>query len=309
MAEEHEALTSAFSGLGVDESSLLTVITKWRKQPDKRRGFRSSSPFFKPHGSFERCEDDFVRSLKVEFARFKNITVLWAMHPWERDARWIHHVLHKAHPFSIIVEIACTRSSDELLGARKAYHALFHHSIEEDVAYRVKENYCSLLVGLVSAYRYEGSRVDEDIAKSEAKALGHAIKNAGTKDPVENYEVIRILTTRSKTHLIETFRHYSGIHGKSIEQDFADESCLGETVRCLGSSASYFSKVIDKAFGEEADKNAKDALTRVVVSRSDVDMEEIKAVYEKQYKAKLEDKIAKNTRGNYRDALLSLVGM
>lgn len=78
--------------------------------------------------------------------------------------------------------------------------------------------YLQLLVGLVSAYRYEGSRVDEDIAKSEAKALGHAIKNAGTKDPVENYEVIRILTTRSKTHLIETFRHYSGIHGKSIEQ-------------------------------------------------------------------------------------------
>lgn len=38
-------------------------------------------------------------------------------------------------------------------------------------------------------------------------------------------------------------------------------------------------------------------------------MEEIKAVYEKQYKAKLEDKIVKNTRGNYRDALLSLVGM
>lgn len=74
----------------------------------------------------------------------QNVTVLWAMHPWERDARWIHHVLHKAHPFNIIVEIACTRSSDELLGARKAYHALFHHSIEEDVAYRVKENYCSV---------------------------------------------------------------------------------------------------------------------------------------------------------------------
>ncbi|CAL9113497.1 unnamed protein product [Musa textilis] len=309
MAEEHEALTRAFSGLGVDESSLLTVITKWRKQPEKRRGFRSSSPFFKPHGSFERCEDDFVRSLKVEFARFKNITVLWAMHPWERDARWIHHVLHKAHPFNIIVEIACTRSSDELLGARKAYHALFHHSIEEDVAYRVKENYCNLLVGLVSAYRYEGSRVDDEIAKSEAKALGHAIKNAGSKDPVENYEAIRILTTRSKTHLKETFRHYNEIYGKSIEQEFADESCLGETVQCLGSSASYFSKVIDKAFGEAADKIAQDALTRVVVSRSDVDIEEIKAVYEKQYKAKLEDKIVKNTRGNYRDALLSLVGM
>ncbi|RZS21843.1 hypothetical protein BHM03_00054536, partial [Ensete ventricosum] len=298
--------------LGVDESSLLSVITQWRKQPEKRQGFRSSSPFFKPHGNFERCEDDFVRSLKVEFARFKvafpfhlsssiprcSKYVFFFFFCCSRDARWIHHVLHKAHPFNIVVEIACTRSSDELLGARKAYHALFHHSIEED-----------LLVGLVSAYRYEGSRVDDDVAKSEAKALGHAIKSAGTEDPVENYEVIRILTTRSKAHLKETFRHYNGLYGKSIEQDFAGESCLGETVQCLGSSASYFSKVIDKAFREEADKNAKDALTRVVVSRSDVDIEEIKAVYEQQHKAKLEDKIVKNTRGNYRDALLSLVGV
>jgi len=73
------------------------------------------------------------------------------MHPWERDARWAHHVLHKAHPFTVLVEIACTRSSEELLGARKAYHALFHHSLEEDVAYRVKES--NAKVSIASSFR------------------------------------------------------------------------------------------------------------------------------------------------------------
>ena len=43
--------------------------------------------------------------------------VLWAMHPWERDARLAHHVLHQHHPAAIVVEVTCTRSAVELLGA------------------------------------------------------------------------------------------------------------------------------------------------------------------------------------------------
>lgn len=75
------------------------------------------------------------------------------------------------------------------------------------------------MVGLVSAYRYEGPKVNEELAKSEAKALGNAIKSAGTKgDLLVNDEVIRILTTRSKLHLRATFKHYKEIFGKSIEE-------------------------------------------------------------------------------------------
>lgn len=61
--------------------------------------------------------------------------VLWTMHSWERDARLINDaLLDGAKSYNVIVEIACTRSSEELLGARRAYHSLFERSIEEDVA-------------------------------------------------------------------------------------------------------------------------------------------------------------------------------
>ncbi|XP_019710259.1 annexin D4 isoform X2 [Elaeis guineensis] len=296
-------------GLGVDEEALVSALGKWRHQPEKRAQLRKSfAGFFTADGGFERFEDDYIHYLKIEFARFKNIMVLWAMHPWERDARWANDVLHKAHPFDIIVEIACTRSSEELLGARIAYHALFHRSLEEDVAYHVRENFSNLLVGLVSAYRYEGDSINEEMAKSEAKTLGTAIKSAGVRNLVENGEVIRILTTRSKPHLRVTFKYYREMYGKSIEEDLGDELCLQETVQCLDSPPKYFSKVMDETLKDGADKNTKDALTRVIVSRADVDMEEIKAAYHEQYGAQLEDVIAMKTLGNYRDALLSLVG-
>ena len=80
------------------------------------------------------------------------LMVLWAMHPWERDARLAHHVLHQHHPAAIVVEVACTRSADELLGARRAYQALYHHSLEEDVAYRARDKpYCNVREQLASS--------------------------------------------------------------------------------------------------------------------------------------------------------------
>ncbi|KAF8719920.1 hypothetical protein HU200_024684 [Digitaria exilis] len=308
-------------GLGVDEPTMVSALARWRKQPEKRSGFRKGFPgFFKSHGDIDRCEEEYMLHLAAEFARFKNLMVLWAMHPWERDARLAHHVLHQHHPPAILVEVASTRSADELLGARRAYHQLFHHSLEEDVAYRAKDKpYCNLLVGLVSAYRYEGPRVNEEVAREEAKALGAAVKSAAAGGKklaavAENGEVVRILTTRSKPHLVETFKYYKEMHGRRIEEDLVghghgeEEETLVETVLCLAAPARYFSKVMEGALRDGADHHAKEALTRVAVTRSDHDMDEIRDAYLEQFGVKLEDAIAAKAHGHYRDALLSLVG-
>ncbi|KAJ6392870.1 hypothetical protein OIU77_022367 [Salix suchowensis] len=179
-----EALAKAFTGLGIDEKSLIENLGK--SHPEHRALFRKRTPhfFIEDERSFERWNDHCVRLLKHEFVRFKNALVLWAMHPWERDARLVKEALKKGpQSYGVIVEIACTRSSEELLGARKAYHSLFDQSIEEDVATHIHGSERKLLVALVSAYRYEGPKVKEDAAKSEAKILANAIKNGLKKNP------------------------------------------------------------------------------------------------------------------------------
>ncbi|GJN31499.1 hypothetical protein PR202_gb19907 [Eleusine coracana subsp. coracana] len=318
MADEHQELTRAFSGmggLGVDETALVSALGRWRRQPEKRTQFRRSFPgFFSlsagAAAGIERCEDEFVRHLEAEFSRLKDAAVLWAMHPWERDARWAHHVLHRAHPPPVLVEVACTRAADDLLGARRAYHALYHRSIEEDVAYLVKDANANLLLGLVTAYRYEGQHVSEELAKEEAKALAAAVKSAPatTKLLVQNEQVVRVLATRSKPQLRATFKIYKELQGKPLEEDLAGEPCLQEAVKCLDAPANYFAEVISAAFKDDADKQAKAALTRVVVSRAEADMDEIKDACAKQHGSKLVDAVAKNTHGLYRDALLAMIG-
>ncbi|TVU47002.1 hypothetical protein EJB05_06578, partial [Eragrostis curvula] len=356
MADEQQTeLTRAFSGmggLGVDEAALVSAVARWRRQPEKRAQFRRSFPgFFSASAGagagIERCEDEFVAHLEDEFARLRDAAVMWAMHPWERDARWAHHVLmHHHHGYgaaaAALVEVACTRAADDLLGARRSYQALYHRSLEEDVAYRLvkdananvssnwlKSRFCEwtlactprarssdelfwlqLLLGLVTAYRYEGDRVSEELAKEEAKALAAAVKSSasGKAKVVQDEQVVRVLTTRSKPQLRATFKIYKELQGKTLEEDFAGEPCLQEAVKCLDSPARYFSEVIHGAFKDGADKQAKAALTRVVVSRAEADMEEIKDAYAKQYGAKLVDVVAKNTHGHYKDALLAMIG-
>ncbi|XP_065868313.1 annexin D4-like [Euphorbia lathyris] len=310
--EEVEALTRAFSeGLGVDEKLLISTLGK--SHAEHRTSFRKRSPSFfieDEERSFERWDDRRVHLLRNEFVRFENSMVLWTMHPWERDARLLNEALKEGpNSYGVIVEVSCTRSSEGLLGARKAYHSLFDHSIEEDVATCVTGSERKLLVALVSAYRYEGPKVKEDIAKSEAKILANAIKNGDKKNPIEDDEVVRILTTRSKS-LIKSIcnNYYKDVSGKNINEDLeATDLILKEIIQCLTTPQTYFIKVLDEAMKPDADSSAKNALTRVIITQADADLKALTEQYQSVYGVSLSEKIESIAKGNYKDFLLALL--
>lgn len=161
----------------------------------------------------------------------------WVLDPEDRDAVLANVAIRKSGDYHVIVEIACVLSSEELLAVRRAYHARYKHSLEEDLAahttgdirkacynhwYIVIRPFTiawwfvmiilQLLVGLVTAFRYEGDEINTRLTNSEADILHDAIK-----DKAFNHEdVIRILTTRSKAQLMATFNRYRDDHGSSI---------------------------------------------------------------------------------------------
>ena len=49
-------------------------------------------------------------------------------------------------------------------------------------------------------------------------------------------------------------------------------------------------------------------VTRVIVTRAEIDMQYIKAEYEKKYHKSLVDAVHSETSGNYRNFLLALLG-
>ncbi|KAK8485721.1 hypothetical protein V6N11_063480 [Hibiscus sabdariffa] len=249
---------------------------------------------------FERWNHAVLTNLKAEFKRFKDVVVLSLMHPWERDARLLKKALKKGHEqYNVIVEITCTRSSDQLLGARKAYHSLFDRSIEEDFASHIKGSERKLLVALVSAYRYEGPKVKEDNVRSEAKAFFNAIKNSDKRKVVEDDEVVRILTTRSKLHLKEVYEQYNKLSDKTIIEELEVDLLLKETVECLCTPQTYFTGVFGVALSDDANEDEKKALTRLVATQEGGEMKGVVAKFERR----IEEKV----KGAYKDVLVGVL--
>ncbi|XP_057976606.1 annexin D4-like [Malania oleifera] len=310
--QEGKAIAAAITtGIGIDENRLVS-LGKWTSKDMPL--FRSETQFFSKDDTynFEKWKDGLFKHLKREFLRFENALVQWSMHPWERDARLANEALsQQRQSYDVLVEVACARSSEELLGARKAYHSIFNLSLEEDVAFRTSGGQRKLLVALVSSYRYEGQKTNSAIAKEEAAKLRTAIENGDKikSKAIEDEELVRILSTRSKLHLKATFDHYKETHKKNFDEDIGTDPILKATVQCLSTPPTYFSNVLDEALKDNADEKAKQALTRVIVTRAETDMKGIKEEYQKKTNASLSDKIGEKTRGNYKEFLLNLVAI
>lgn len=72
---------------------------------------------------------------------------LWTLDPAERDASLANEATKKwTSSNQVLVEIACTRSSEHLFFVRKAYHALYKKSLEEDVAHHTTGDFRKVLI-------------------------------------------------------------------------------------------------------------------------------------------------------------------
>jgi len=298
--EDSERLRKAFEGWGTNEKLIIEILG--HRNAAQRRAIRQAYS--------QLYEEDFLKRLQSELTRdFERVLLLWSLDPPERDALLAHESIKKwsANNRSLI-EISCARSSTELWSVRQAYHARYKKSLEEDVASHTQGNFRKLLVQLVSSYRYEGPEVDTRLAKSEAKQLHEAIKEKA----FGNEEFIRIITTRSKAQLNATFNYYKDDFGHHINKDLKNEKpedfleSLRIVIKCICFPERYFAKVLRLAIDKLG--TDEEALMRVVVTRAETDLSNIKEEYHKRTSKTLEHAIAADTSGDYEEFLLTLIG-
>ncbi|MBA0813497.1 hypothetical protein Gohar_027343 [Gossypium harknessii] len=295
-----EALRKACKGWGTDEKAIISVLG--HRNAVQRKQIRLAYE--------DLYQEDLIKRLESELSGdFEKAVYRWILDPADRDAVLANVAIKKLSPdHHVIVEISCTRSPEELLAVRRAYQARYKHSLEEDVAAHTKGDTRKLLVALVSAFRYDGEEINTRVANSEAKILHEAVK-----DKEFNHEdIIRILSTRSKMQLMATFNRYRDDHGttitKNLEGDSGDEflKALRTTIRCLNDPKKYFEKVLRNSIRRVG--TDEDALTRVIVTRAEKDLKDIKELYHKRNSVPLDQAVAKDTTGDYKALLLTLLG-
>ncbi|KAG7983171.1 hypothetical protein I3843_04G091500 [Carya illinoinensis] len=299
-AEDAEQLRKAFQGWGTNEALIISILA--HRNAAQRKLIRQSYA--------EAYGEDLLKSLDKELSSdFERLVLLWTLDPAERDAFLANEATKMLTSNNLVlVEVACTRSSLDLFMVRQAYHARFKKSLEEDVAYHTSGDFRKLLVPLVSSFRYDGDEVNMKLAKSEAKILHEKI----SEKSYNHDELIRILTTRSKAQLNATLNHYNNEFGNAIDKDLeADpddeyKKLLRATIECLTYPAKYFEEVLRLAINRLGTDEW--ALTRVVATRAEVDMERIKEEYYRRNSIPLDRAITKDTSGDYEKMLLTLIG-
>ncbi|KAL3735147.1 hypothetical protein ACJRO7_024309 [Eucalyptus globulus] len=256
----------------------------------------------------ETYGEDLLKALDRELTNdFERLVVLWSLDPAERDAYLANEATKRwTSSNQVLMEIACTRSPQQLLMARQAYHARYKKSLEEDVAHHTAGDFHKLLVPLVSSYRYDGDEVNMNVAKAEAKILHEKI----SEKAYGHEDIIRILATRSKAQVNATLNHYKNEFGNDINKDLKtdpkDEFLRAPTVKCLTRPERYFEKVLRLAINKRGTDEG--ALTRVVALRAEVDMKFISEEYQRRNSIPLDRAIVKDTTGDYEKMLLALIG-
>uniref|UniRef100_A0A4D5RAH8 Annexin n=1 Tax=Homo sapiens TaxID=9606 RepID=A0A4D5RAH8_HUMAN len=151
--------------------------------------------------------------------------------------------------------------------------------------------------------------VNEDLADSDARALYEAgERRKGTDVNVFN----TILTTRSYPQLRRVFQKYTKYSkhdmNKVLDLELKGdiEKCLTAIVKCATSKPAFFAEKLHQAMKGVGTRHK--ALIRIMVSRSEIDMNDIKAFYQKMYGISLCQAILDETKGDYEKILVALCG-
>uniref|UniRef100_A0A673IUP5 Annexin n=1 Tax=Sinocyclocheilus rhinocerous TaxID=307959 RepID=A0A673IUP5_9TELE len=254
---------------------------------------------------------DLVSDLKSELrGNFESLVLAMLKAPAHFDASELREAISGAGTDeACLIEILSSRSNAEIREITKIYKAEYGKSLEDAISGDTSGHFRRLLVSLSQGNRDEKETVDISMAKQDAQKLHAAGENkVGTDESQFN----AILCARSKPHLRQVFHEYQQMCGKDIEKSICGEmsgnveSGMVAVVKCIKNTPAYFAERLHKAMQGAGTKDR--TLIRIMVSRSEVDMLDIRQEYLRLYGKSLYTAISGDTSGDYKKLLLKLCG-
>ncbi|XP_040051245.1 annexin A1a [Gasterosteus aculeatus] len=292
-------LEQAIKAKGVDENTIIEVLVK--RSNEQRQQIKDA--YQKASG--KSLESALKNALKGDL---EEVVLALLKTPAHYDAQLLKLAMKGlGTDEDVLIEILASRNNREIMDIKKAYKEDYKKDLEADIKSDTSGDFRAALLELCKANRTEG--VCEQMVDSDARAL----YEAGEGRKGNNCSVfIEVLTSRSAPHLRKVFERYSKYSkvdmAKAIDLEMKGdiESCLTAVVKCAGSRPAFFAEKLYLAMKGKGTR--KSILTRIMVSRSEIDMKRIKDEYKKAYGATLYRAILDDTAGDYEKILLALCG-
>ncbi|XP_077389034.1 annexin A6 isoform X1 [Festucalex cinctus] len=304
-AADAQALRKAMKGFGTDEDAIIDIVA--RRSNAQRQAIRQT---FK-----SLLGRDLMKDLKSELSKnLERLIIGLMLTPAEFDAKMMRKAIEGAGTDEhALIEILVTRSNEEIQAMNAAYQEAYKQSLEAAIESDTSGHFCRILVSLVQGAREDGP-ADFERVNTDAQELADAC-NADSDDRVMKF--MSILCTRSFAHLRKVFQEFVRFSNKDIEQIIKKEmsgdvkNAFYAIVRSVKNQPSYFADRLYKAMkGLGTDDRA---LIRIMVSRSEVDLFNIRKEFKETQDTSLHEFIKVetmigDTSGDYRKTLLVLCG-
>ena len=295
-----EVLRKAMKGFGCNKNEVVRIICG-RSNMQRQEIIKAFKILY---------GKDLIKELKSELSGDLENLILALMEP---PVVYIAKQLHKAiaglgTKESVLIEIMTTRSNAEIEEIKAAYKKLYSKELEKDIRGDTNGHFQRLLVSLCTAGRDESHYTDPIKANQDAHKLYHAgEERLGTDESCFN----AIFAAQNIYQLRLVFDEYLKItqHGieHAINGEFSGDikDCLLAIVKNVRYRPAYFAELLYNSMKGLGTRD--NDLIRLVVSRSEIDLHDIKHSYEQMYNMTLERAISADTSGAYRDGLLALV--
>ncbi|XP_064599888.1 annexin A7-like isoform X3 [Liolophura sinensis] len=313
--KDAEILRKAMKGLGTDEKAIIDVISRRTNQQRQQ----ILQMFKTMYGK------DLIQDLKSELSGDLEELILALFKPTTYYDAWS---LNKAvsgvgTKESVLIEILCTRPNSEIKEIVQCYKKEFHRDLEKDIMSDTSGHFKRLLVSALQGNRNELTLdqiqrvaregpecvIDRKLAQEEAQKLYQAgEKKIGTDESV----FLQVMALRHYYQLRATFDEYSKIAGKDILQSVGSEfsgsveDAFKALVQCARNRPEYFADKLHNAMKGLGTKDS--ALIRIVVTRSEIDLQNIKEVYQHKHGKTLMGRVQSETSGDYKKLLSAIIG-
>ncbi|CAF1316041.1 unnamed protein product [Rotaria magnacalcarata] len=253
----------------------------------------------------ENLSDVFEAVINGNGKRILNILLL---SPVEYDCFELRRILQgKKSDENVFIEICLTRSNKQIKAIVDNYSKIFKSSLQDDIIDDQETPSKQIIIALLQGNRPENDNIDEDEVLEDAQQL----YQTNSKWRKDGSTFVRLLCNRSTENLKQIFASYQEFSGIDIEdsiqidKDLELSRTLMTIVRIVRNRARFFAFELKKSL--KTSGSNEENLMRIIVSRCEIDMVQIKSEFEKISKRTLLDEIQTDTSGNLKCALIELL--
>jgi len=298
--EDAQNLKAAMKGVGTDEAPIVEILALRCYKQREEIALAYKQEFGRDLGEDLASElggelEDLMLGLTHSYFEYLSLEISKAMKGCGTKEK-------------IINEIILSRNNSELQMLQEAYATTCHSSLEEDLRSDMGGDLEKLLVALLNGSRDEVSDVDNAKAQQQAQDIYDAGENKwGTNEAVFR----QMFSHESLPQLAAIAQEYEEISKKTLAEAIESEiggefqQALIIILEVAKDKTEYYADLIFNAMqGAGTDDKT---LIRLVLSRSELDLGDIKEKYLEKHGKTLDHSIERETSGPYKDALLLLV--